>query len=181
MARKKKSIEVETLTHDESKRRNIPTAELQSVMRDEEKSPFRLAYERRNRDLDTQLVWRRKDEQDWSDLVVHAPPLYIQEKLHPKVLIDDLLRQSRERADREPPDMPDLFADFEGLPRRGRQGEGERHARLLGAGAEQSRQARAPGVCRIHASVRDRDGVRQADRRPSRRVGGVIAAAGGRT
>ena len=44
------------------------------------------------RDLDPQLVWRGKDEQDWSDLVVHAPPLYIQEKVHPKVLIDDLLR-----------------------------------------------------------------------------------------
>jgi hypothetical protein len=49
---------------------------------------------RRNRDLDPQLVWRGKDQQDWSDLVVHAPPLYIQEKVHPKVLIDDLLRQS---------------------------------------------------------------------------------------
>ena len=52
-----------------------------------------MAYERRNRDLDPQLVWRGKDEQDWTDLVVHAPPLYIQEKVHPKVLIDDLLRR----------------------------------------------------------------------------------------
>jgi len=51
-----------------------------------------------NRDLDPQLVWRGKDDQDWSDLVVHAPPLYIQEKVHPKVLIDDLLRQSKARA-----------------------------------------------------------------------------------
>ncbi len=114
--KKKKSIEVKTLTHDEASRKNIPTAELQSAMRDEEKSPFRLAYERRNRDLDPQLVWRGKDEQDWSDLVVHAPPLYIQEKVHPKVLIDDLLRHSKERADQDPPDMPDLFADFNGLP-----------------------------------------------------------------
>ena len=40
----------------------------------------------RNTDLDPQLVWRGKDEQDWSDLVVQAPPLYIQEKVHPKVL-----------------------------------------------------------------------------------------------
>ena len=43
-------------------------------------------------------IWTRswcgvgKDEQDWSDLVVNAPPLYIQEKVHPKVLVDDLLR-----------------------------------------------------------------------------------------
>lgn len=111
----KKPVEVKTLTHDEAKRRNIPTAEFQSVMEEDEKSPIRLAYERRNRDLDPQLVWRGKDEQDWSDLVVHAPPLYIQEKVHPKVLIDDLTRESKARDDQEPPDMPDLFADFNGL------------------------------------------------------------------
>lgn len=83
---------VETLTHDDAKRSNIPTAEYQSVMAKEHETPIRVAYERRNRDLDPQLVWRGKDEQDWSDLVVHAPPLFIQEKVHPKVLIDDLLR-----------------------------------------------------------------------------------------
>src|SRR5438105_4196608 len=64
-------------------------------MRKDEQSPVRIAYERRNRDLDPQLVWRGKDEQDWSDLVVQAPPLYIQEKVHPKVLIDDLVRRSK--------------------------------------------------------------------------------------
>ena len=86
---------VETLTHEETSRKNIPTAEFQSVMRTDEQTPIRVAYERRNRDLDPQLVWRGKDEQDWSDLVTHAPPLYIQEKVHPKVLIDDLLRRSK--------------------------------------------------------------------------------------
>jgi hypothetical protein len=91
-SKNKKSVV--TLTHDEASRKNIPTAEYQSVMRKDEQSPVRLAYERRNRDLDPQLVWRGKDEQDWSDLVVQAPPLYIQEKVHPKVLIDDLLRRS---------------------------------------------------------------------------------------
>jgi len=74
---------VETLTHEEASRKNIPTAEYQAVMRKEELEPVRVAYERRNRDLDPQLVWRGKDEQDGSDLVVHAPPLYIQEKVHP--------------------------------------------------------------------------------------------------
>src|SRR6202030_3485595 len=92
----KKQIEVAALRHSD-KRRNIPTAELEPVMRDEEKTPIRMAYERRNRDLDPQLVWRGKDEQDWSDLIVQAAPLYIQEKIHPKVLVDDLLRQTRER------------------------------------------------------------------------------------
>src|SRR6202795_2963979 len=85
---------VETLTHDKAKRRNIPTAEFQSVMRVDEQSPVRVAYQRRNRDLDPQLVWKGKDEQDWSDIVVHAPPLYIQEKVQPKVLIDDLQRRT---------------------------------------------------------------------------------------
>src|SRR5438552_14052816 len=108
---------VETLTHDADKRRNIPTAEYQSVVQEEQQSPVRVAYERRNRDLDPQLVWRGKDEQDWSDLVVHAPPLYIQEKVHPKVLIDDLLRETKEREKEnwKPPQF-DLFADFNGMP-----------------------------------------------------------------
>jgi adenine-specific DNA-methyltransferase len=70
----------------------------------------------RNRDLDPQLVWRGKDEQDWSDLVVSAPPLYIQEKVHPKVLIDDLLRRPRSASTR-PGRSADLFADFNGIPK----------------------------------------------------------------
>src|SRR5260221_4507535 len=108
---------VETLKHDEAKRKNIPTAEHQSVLKQEEINPIRMAYERRNRDLDPQLVWRGKDEQDWSDLVVHAPPLYIQEKVHPKVLIDDLLRTSKETQSHAPGFQTDLFADFNGMPK----------------------------------------------------------------
>ena len=108
---------VETLTHDEARRKNIPTAEYQSVMQKAEQSPVRVAYERRNRYLDPQLVWRGKDEQDWSDLVVHAPPLYIQEKVHPKALIDDLLRETREREHDAGQSTADLFADFNGIPK----------------------------------------------------------------
>ncbi len=63
---------------------------------------------------DAQLVWRGKDRQDWSDLIVTAPPLYIQEKVHPKAIIDDLVRQSN-AAREEASDAPDLFADFNGL------------------------------------------------------------------
>ncbi|MBI3500006.1 MAG: site-specific DNA-methyltransferase [Proteobacteria bacterium] len=108
---------VEALKHDEAKRKNIPTAEYQSVLQKEQENPVRIAYERRNRDLDPQFVWRGKDEKDWSDLVVHAPPLYIQEKVHPKVLIDDLLRQTKERAHESGELTPDLFADFNGIPK----------------------------------------------------------------
>jgi adenine-specific DNA-methyltransferase len=108
---------VESLKHDEAKRKNIPTAEYQSVLQKNERDPVRVAYEHRNRDLDPQLVWRGKDEQDWSDLVVHASPLYIQEKVHPKALIDDLLRETREHEHAAGQTTADLFADFNGIPK----------------------------------------------------------------
>ena len=108
----KQPLEITSLKHDAT-RRNIPTAELETVMRAEDKSPIRLAYERRNRDLDPQLVWRGKDEQDWSDLIVQAPPLYIQEKVHPQALIEDIKRRSKAKPATAA--MPDLFADFNGL------------------------------------------------------------------
>jgi adenine-specific DNA-methyltransferase len=108
---------IEANRHAEARRRNIPTAEYQSVIQKEAEQPLRVAYERRNRDLDPQLVWRGKDQQDWSDLVVQAPPLYIQEKVHPKALIDDLLRQTRERRHEAGEEIPDLFADFNGIPK----------------------------------------------------------------
>jgi len=106
---------VETLMHDADKRKNIPTAEYESVVNQEQQHPVRVAYERRNRDLDPQLVWRGKDEQDWSDLVVHASPLHIQEKVHPKVLIDDLLKQKQHEKQGKWV-QNDLFADFNGIP-----------------------------------------------------------------
>ena len=116
----KRSKGVETLIHREATRRNIPTAEYQPVMGADDQKPIRVAYERRNPDLDPQLVWRGKDMQDWSDLVVRAPPLFIQEKVHPKVLVDDLARMTREsRAEQqaaEPGAQADLFGDFNGLP-----------------------------------------------------------------
>lgn len=128
MAQKPKTpLGIEAITHTEATRKNIPTAEYQSVMQKEQQTPIRVAYERtavgltdeknkRSRDLDPQLVWRGKDEQDWSDLVVHAPPLYIQEKVHPKALIDDLRQQTQRAAQAESGSMADLFADFNGLP-----------------------------------------------------------------
>jgi adenine-specific DNA-methyltransferase len=63
---------------------------------------------------DAQLVWRGKDRQDWTDLVVNVPPLYIQEKIHPKAIIDDLKRQTAAKREAAS-DAPDLFADFNGL------------------------------------------------------------------
>ena len=113
---KRKVKSVETLVHETAARRNIPTAEFHSVVADKDKASIHVAFERRNRDLDPQLVWRGKDQQDESNLVVQAPPLYIQEKVHPKVLIDDLIRRTSEQREEQTSDWPDLFADFDGLP-----------------------------------------------------------------
>lgn len=123
-------VGVEALKHSDDKRKNIPTAEYQSLMAEEARKPVQVSYARgtsnadglqaekqqRNRDLDPQLVWRGKDDQDWTDLVVNAPPLYIQEKVHPKVLIDDLQQQTRARREGEAGGTVDMFGDFNGIP-----------------------------------------------------------------
>jgi len=62
--------------------------------------------------LDSQLVWRREGEQDWSDLAIRAPPLYIQENVQPKA--DDLLRTSKDHEHESGELTPDLFANFNG-------------------------------------------------------------------
>ncbi len=144
---------VETLLHDEASRKNIPTAEYQSVMRAEELSPIRVAYERRNRDLDPQLVWRGKDEQDWSDLVVAAPPLYIQEKVHPKVLIDDLQRQTQASKEATAPQF-DLFADFNGLP------SAEARTEFYQHDAHWSNRMILGDSLQVMASLAEREGLR---------------------
>ena len=150
---------VETLTHDAEKRKNIPTAEYQSVVKQEQARPVRVEYERRNHDLDPQLVWRGKDEQDWSDLVIHAPPLYIQEKVHPKVLIDDLLRQSqaaKEAADKAAgvAQQLDLFADFNGVP------EGDAKTEFYQHDQNWSNRMILGDSLQVMASLAEREGLR---------------------
>ena len=155
MARKpRKSRQVRTLTHEEASRKNIPTAEYQSVMAKDDQNPIQVAYQRRNRDLDPQLVWRGKDMEDWSDLVALAPPLFIQEKVHPKVLIDDLVKRSEEAdADREGA-TPDLFADFNGLPSDDARTEFYRHD------ANWSNRMILGDSLQVMASLAEREGLR---------------------
>jgi adenine-specific DNA-methyltransferase len=142
---------IEALTHKHDKRKNIPTAEYQAVMKPEEQAPRLLRYPR-NTDLDPQLVWRGKDEQDWSDLVVPAPPLYIQEKIHPKALIDDLLRHTRENA---PEALQlDLFADFNGIP------EGADRTEFYRHDANWSNRMILGDSLQVMASLAEREGLR---------------------
>ena len=149
---------VETITHEEASRRNLPSAEHQALVQESEASPVRVAYQRRNRDLDPQLVWRGKDEQDLADLVVNAPPLYIQERVHPKALVDDLMRQSRQNRDTEvvgyQHEFADLFADFNGLPSEVARTEFYRHD------AHWSNRMVLGDSLQVMASLAEREGLR---------------------
>ena len=154
--RKRKSVEA--FTHDGAKRRNIPTAEYQPVMRSDDQNPIQVAYQRRNPDLDPQLVWRGKDMADWSDLVVQAPPLFIQEKVHPKVLIDDLARMSRkvqaEKDAAEPGFQTDIFGDFNGLP------DGDAKTEFYRHDANWSNRMILGDALQVMASLAEREGLR---------------------
>src|SRR3972149_11713208 len=80
---------VEANIHKKDKRINIPTAELKDFVKEDEAKPKKILYPR-DPSLDPQLVWKGKDEQDQKPLEIPAVPIYIQEKIHPQVLIEDL-------------------------------------------------------------------------------------------
>jgi adenine-specific DNA-methyltransferase len=153
MAKQPTDKSVEMLTHSKDTRKNFLTTEYQPVMANDQQSPVRVAYERRNCDFDPQFVWRGKDEQDWSALVVHAPPLFIQEKVHPKVLIDDLLRSVRPTRERGP-SPPGLFADVSGIPNGADRIDFYRHD------ANWSNRMILGDSLQVMASLAEREGVR---------------------
>src|SRR5208283_3265510 len=108
MPRKKAedSSKIDSLKHKD-KRKNIPTEELRDFVKDEERSPKVVLYPR-DPSLDPQLVWKGKDEQDSRNLAVPAVPVYIQEKIHPQAIVEDI----RSYAAREKPEESlQLFSD----------------------------------------------------------------------
>src|SRR3954447_6276101 len=111
-ARKKTTVStaVDAITHAD-KRANLPTADAYEFVAPEVEQPRAVHY-KRDPTLDPQLVWTGKDELDSHDLVSEAPPIYIQEKIDPRVLIENL-RRTAERPD-EDPELP-LFESFDGL------------------------------------------------------------------
>ena len=149
MAKRRQPLKVESLTHEAAGRTNIPSAEHQPLLKDDERHPIEVAYERRNPDLDPQLVWRGKDPDDWSDLVTQAPPLYIQEKVSPKALIDDL----RKVGQREGAQL-DFFADFNGLP------EGADRTDFYQHQANWSNRMILGDSLQVMASLAEREGLR---------------------
>jgi adenine-specific DNA-methyltransferase len=120
MAKKDPSkAKVDSIRHKD-KRTNIPTEELRDFVEDQETTPTTMLYPR-DPSLDPQLVWKGKDEQDRADLTVPLVPIYIQEKIHPQAIIDDLLAQAARPAgdrvsDAETFHQAGLFAEFNGGP-----------------------------------------------------------------
>ena len=100
---------IDSLKHKKEKRMNIPTKELRGFVEEDEKNPKKILYPR-DPSLDPQLVWKGKDEQDRKALEVPAVPVYIQEKIHPQAVIEDLRRTGGKEQQ-----IPSLFADFNGI------------------------------------------------------------------
>jgi adenine-specific DNA-methyltransferase len=106
----KPTTPIEANVHKD-RRTNIPTEELRGFVTDDENKPKKMLYPR-DPSLDPQLVWKGKDEQDSRDLEVPAVPIYIQEKIHPKYLIEELRSQSQKD---KPESQFNFFSDFNGI------------------------------------------------------------------
>lgn len=94
-----------------NKRANLPTADAHEFVTPEIEEPRTLLYPR-DTSLDPQLVWKGKDEQDSRDLKVDAPPIFIQEKIDPRVLVENLRQTAT--ADQLEPELT-MFDVFDGL------------------------------------------------------------------
>jgi len=107
---RKSATPIETLKHKD-KRANIPTQELRGFVAEDEATPQTVLYPR-DSSLDPQLVWQGKDEQDTRDLAVPAVPVYIQEKIQPLAIIENVRARAKDKS--QEPQMS-LFADFNGI------------------------------------------------------------------
>jgi adenine-specific DNA-methyltransferase len=103
------SVPVEALRHVSDTRPNIPTRETAAFAPDD---GIGQAIYHRDRSLDPQLVWKGKDLQDAKPLEVPAVPIHVQEKIHPRAIVEAVKSWSRSRQDRP---VLDLFSDFNGL------------------------------------------------------------------
>jgi adenine-specific DNA-methyltransferase len=104
--------ELDAIRHDDA-RPNIPTEELRDFVAADEAKPPTMLYPR-DPSLDPQLVWKGKDEQDRQPLEVDVVPIYIQEVIEPRVVVEAL----RERKTIQPDNgglLPGFFADFDAL------------------------------------------------------------------
>src|SRR5665648_476623 len=101
---------VDSLRHQD-KRANIPTNELRGFVEGDESAPAAMLYPR-DKSLDPQLVWKGKDEQDRQPLEVPVVPIYIQEKILPQAIIENLRDTARKG---QPEPELTLFNDYDGI------------------------------------------------------------------
>jgi adenine-specific DNA-methyltransferase len=107
---------VEAIKHGD-KRANIPTADAHDFMDPTIQEARKIRYTR-DESLDPQLVWRGKYAADGgtsgadNDLVIDAAPIYIQEKVDPCVLVENLRSSTGDLKDDS--DLT-LFETFDGL------------------------------------------------------------------
>ena len=106
-------VDVDSLRHKD-KRANIPTEQLRSFAADDEAQPKTMLYPR-DPTLDPQLVWKGKDEQDRADLAVPVVPIYIQEKIHPQAIVEEVRRHAALATAAPEQSTLDLFSDFNGI------------------------------------------------------------------
>lgn len=107
-------VVIDTVKHKD-KRTNIPTEELKRFAKEKDLEPVKVEYPgllyARDPSLDPQLVWKGKDEQDQNPLTVTAVPIFIQEKIHPQAIIEDIRKQAK----KEKIEQMDFFSDFNGI------------------------------------------------------------------
>lgn len=117
--RKKQSgpTPVESITHGD-KRTNLPTVDAQEFVTPAVEETRKIVVSR-DPYLDPQLVWKGKygDESEdgikaAEELVADAPPIYIQEKIDPRVLVENLRSTAGQSEDE--PELT-LFDTFDGL------------------------------------------------------------------
>jgi adenine-specific DNA-methyltransferase len=106
---------VEAIEHRDT-RVNLPTADAVEDFGTPELEAIRTVALARDPSLDPQLIWKGKypdgDPAAGTDLVVDAPPIYIQEKVDPRVLVENL-RKTAAAGESEP--ELSLFESFDGL------------------------------------------------------------------
>ena len=119
MARKKRDPsptptlpELDANRHHDT-RKNIPTEELRDFVAEEETTPSKMLYPR-DPSLDPQLVWKGKDEQDREPLEVDIVPIYIQEVIEPRVIIEAVQARKTTKPDNSG-FLPGFYDDFDAL------------------------------------------------------------------
>ena len=142
-----KKIQIDPITHDDE-RVNIPTPEIEPLIDIE---PINASYKRRNPDLDPQLIWRGKD-MDQTSITADAPPIYLQEKVHPKAIIEDLRVGNKRNGEGGGYDLFDHF----GLTEEDREAEIEAYQHHM---KWSNRMILGDGL-RVMASLAEREGLK---------------------